>query len=167
MSHQAIIIAKLAKPYGLKGWMHLYSFTEPSEQLFLYSPIFIERTHHDIEQLTIEQFTPKSDHWLVKLQYCDNRTLASQYTNKLIKIHTHQLTLLPLGEYYWHQLKGLTVINSTGDSIGTVIDVMETGSNDVLIVKGDKIRYIAYHHKYILQVDLTNRTITVDWDKDF
>ena len=83
---------------------------------------------------------------------------------------------LPAGEFYWHQLEGLTAItvyNSERRTLGVVQQMLETGANDVLIVKGNaqsldrNERLIPYTEQYVLKVDLAAGEIEVDWDPDF
>ena len=74
-------------------------------------------------------------------------------------------------DFYWVDLIGLKVVTTDGDLIGTVIRLMETGSNDVLVVKDDKSRkehLIPWvMEQFITAVDLSEGQITVDWDTDF
>ena len=71
------------------------------------------------------------------------------------------------GEYYWHQLEGLSVVNAAGDDLGIVERVMETGANDVLVIRGKRERLIPYTPNTVIEVDLSTRQIQVDWELDF
>ncbi len=71
-------------------------------------------------------------------------------------------------EYYWVDLEGLSVTNLDGITLGVVDSIMETGANDVLVVKGEKERLIPYvMDEFVHAIDLDAGTITVDWDPDF
>lgn len=164
---KTIVVGKLARPYGLKGWINVYSFTEPSEKLFAYSPLFIEHAKQPEEVLSIENFKPQGDHWVLKLSTSRNRDMASSYNNKLIKVHATQLEPLPAGEYYWYELKGLTVVTQVGDVLGVIDSLFETGSNDVLVIKGKKTHYIPYHPQYVISVSLDDKKVIVVWDPNF
>lgn len=104
---------------------------------------------------------------IVKLDGCDTPELAKTYANNPIAILREQLPPLPLGEYYWTDLIGLQVINQDGVDFGQVDSLLETGSNDVLVVKGDRQRLIPYTNTAIQGIDLAKKTITVVWDADF
>ena len=83
----------------------------------------------------------------------------------MIAITRAQLPALPKNEYYWSDLEGLTVINQAGVVLGKVIYLIATGSNDVLVIKGDKELAIPYlQDEVITQVDLENGVIHVNWD---
>lgn len=72
------------------------------------------------------------------------------------------------GEYYWTDLKGLTVINREGVSLGQVDYLFETGSNDVMVLKGERERLVPYiWQQVVLDVDFLKGQMIVDWDMDF
>jgi len=104
----------------------------------------------------------------------DDREDARQYCQLNIVVEKSQFPELEQGEYYWHQLEGLTVITCQGDTrLGVVDSLMETGANDVLVVKGDREsldreeRLIPYTEQFVLRVDLDAGKIDVDWDPEF
>ncbi|KAA1461413.1 ribosome maturation factor RimM, partial [Enterobacter hormaechei] len=88
---------------------------------------------------------------------------------------SEQLPELDTGDYYWKDLIGCQVISTAGYNLGTVNDMMETGSNDVMVVKanlkdafGVKERLIPFlDGQVIKKVDLATKTIEVDWDPGF
>ena len=71
------------------------------------------------------------------------------------------------GEYYWHDLIGLEVFCSrSGGSLGKVVEMMETGANDVLRVVGDEERLLPWNYgETVLSVDLSAGRIVVDWQE--
>lgn len=77
------------------------------------------------------------------------------------------------GEYYWYQLQGLKVTNLEGQLLGKIVDLMETGSNDVMEVKpcpgslDDRDRLLPYTEQCVLSIDLAAGEMKVDWDADF
>ena len=71
------------------------------------------------------------------------------------------------GSFYWTDLEGLSVVRRDGESIGRVERILETGANDVLVVGGDIERLIPFViDEFIVDVDLDNGVITVDWEWD-
>ena len=83
---------------------------------------------------------------------------------------------LGLEEYYWYQLLGLTVqtkLNKDNQILGKVVSIIETGSNDVLVVKGDensidlRERSIPCSKEFLVDVNLDDAIITVAWDPSF
>ncbi|ATC94043.1 16S rRNA processing protein RimM [Pseudoalteromonas tunicata] len=113
--------------------------------------------------------------FIAKFANIDDRDQALVYTNAEIFVELSQLPELPQGEFYWRDLIGMSVTTDKGYSLGIVDDLMETGSNDVLVVKannndgfGQAERLIPFlTDTVILNVDAEARQITVDWDPSF
>ncbi len=104
----------------------------------------------------------------VKIAGCDDRNQAGLYTNAEIGVYREQLPQLGGDEYYWSDLENLTVINQQGIILGQVSHLVETGANDVIVVKGEKEHLIPYIlDQFILNIDLKNGRIEVDWDPEF
>jgi 16S rRNA processing protein RimM len=102
---------------------------------------------------------------IIKLAGINTPEEARLLTGKLIAITRSQLPALDQNEYYWSDLIGLTVVNKDGTVYGKVAYLIETGSNDVLVVKGDKEHAIPYlYGSVVLNVDLEKQQILVDWE---
>ena len=89
-------------------------------------------------------------------------------------IKREQLPTLGKDDYYWSDLEGLQVLTESGECLGKVSHLFETGSNDVLVVKAtgqsidDQERLIPYLWQDVVKsVDTQAGNIVVDWDKDF
>jgi 16S rRNA processing protein RimM len=104
---------------------------------------------------------------VVQLEGWQDRESARELIGTEIAIRPEQLAKLDNGEYYWHQLESLAVVNAAGDDLGIVERVIETGANDVLVVRGERERLIPYTPKTIVEVDLLTGQIQVDWELDF
>ena len=106
---------------------------------------------------------------VIKLEGCNDRNQAEALVGAKIAVYRNQLPQLEgPGHFYWADLKGLQVVNTAGVELGVVDYLLETGANDVLVVKGDQERLIPYLWKQVVQdVDLSAKRILVDWDADF
>lgn len=105
---------------------------------------------------------------LAEVEGYDSREQVASLTNREIAVNRVQLKKLKPNEFYWHQLIGMTVANTAGVSVGIVDDIMATGSNDVMVVLGERRRLIPYlPGDVVLNIDDIHRVITVDWDLDF
>lgn len=99
---------------------------------------------------------------------CSDRDQARALTGCEIGISRDALPAAQPGEYYWHDLQGLKVVTLAGEALGSVDHLIETGANDVLVVKGDRERLIPFvMGQVIVQVDLEQGEIRVDWDREF
>lgn len=161
-----IIIGKFGKVHGIKGWIRVNSFAHPKENILNFSPWFIKQ-HGEWQELDLEQALLRGNNIVAKLTDVDDRELAQTYTNIDIYVEKSLLPNLPKGEYYWHELEGLAVVNQESVDFGTVQYLFGTGSNDVMVVKNAKERLIPYIDTVIVNIDLDKKLITVDWDAEF
>ena len=91
---------------------------------------------------------------------------ARAYMGTDLYIEKSQLPQLKAGEYYWHDLIGLEVINKAQIVLGKVSNLVDTGSNNVLVINGKKEHWVPYVSPFLIKVDMNNRTILVDWDEN-
>jgi len=169
-----IIVGKLGSSYGIRGWLRVFSFTEHSNSLFDYKPWYILRAGK-WQEVEVENFKPHNQDTVVKIKGINDRDEANTLTNFEIYVDAQKLPDLEDGDFYWKDLIGCHVITTSGYDLGQVTDLMETGSNDVLVVKanlkdafGAKERLLPFvEDQFIKKVDLSVKQITVDWDPAF
>ena len=169
-----LILGKMGSAYGIRGWLKVFSSTEDAESIFDYQPWFIQRAGQ-WQVVELESWKRHNQDMIIKVKGIDDRDAASLLTNCEIVVDSEQLPELDNGEYYWKDLMGCQVVTTEGYEMGKVIDLMETGSNDVLVVKanlkdafGVQERLIPFLDEQVIKnVDLANCIITVDWDPGF
>ena len=162
-----IIIGRFGRPHGIKGLVTVISFAEPRENILRYMPWYIS-TNQEWQPIKLLHVEVNNKSILAQVDGYHEREQVARLTNIDIAVAREQLPELQPGEYYWHQLMGMSVINQQGLVLGTVTEIMPTGANDVLVVVGDKRYLIPYLiGSFIIQVDANQRQITVDWDADF
>lgn len=169
MSHQEnwIVIGRFGRPYGVKGFITVHSFTEPRDNVLKYESwhAFINHKWQLIKPLHAKV---QSKSLIAQIEGYPDRELVARLTNIEIAVQQKQLEKLESGEYYWHQLVGMSVINKQGESFGKVTEIIPTGANDVLVVEGNKRHLIPYLPTiFILDIDPKQQIITVEWDMDF
>jgi 16S rRNA processing protein RimM len=104
---------------------------------------------------------------IARLAGVDDRDQAAELVGCDIAILRDNLPEPEKGHYYFRDLEGMRVVDKRGAELGTVAYVMETGANDVLVTQGERERLIPFiADKVILDVDLADGTISVDWDWD-
>ncbi|EKT54277.1 ribosome maturation factor RimM [Providencia burhodogranariea] len=169
-----IILGKLGAAYGIRGWLKVFSSTEQAESIFDYQPWFIQRSGQ-WQHIEIEDWKHHNKDIIVKLSGVDDRDAATLLTNFEITVDSTQLPKLDNNDYYWKDLMGCHVVTLDGYDLGTIIDMMETGSNDVIVIKanlkdafGIKERLVPFlDGQVIKKVDLESKLIEVDWDPGF
>ena len=148
----------------------MYSYTDPREALLDYDVLLLRRDQQ-WEQARIEEGQRHGKTVIARFEGCDDREQAEALLGCDIGIHREAMPEPETGQYYWNDLQGMRVTHRDGTELGRVAYVMETGANDVLVVKndsvGDKERLIPFVvDKVILDVDLHEGVIKVDWEWD-
>ena len=168
MTDRLVEIGRIVGLYGVQGWVRLESFTEPRKQIFRYLPWLLGGSGGTAE---IEEVQGRElGNGLVgKLSGYDDRDAAATLIGATIRIRRSQLPQAQRGEYYWTDLEGLEVVTLEGVSLGKVSHLFATGANDVLVVRdGTRERLIPFvPERFVLEVDLGQGRISVDWDPDF
>lgn len=159
-----VIVGKIGTAFGVKGWAKLISFTEVRAHILEYSSWYIE-TLSGWQPITIEAGKEHGKGLVVKLTGIETPEQVRLLTGKKLAVKRSQLPVLKSHEYYWSDLEGLTVIDQHNAVLGKVIYLIETGANDVLVVKGDKEYAIPYlPGKVVVAIDLDKKIMHVNWD---
>jgi 16S rRNA processing protein RimM len=176
-TNDLLVVGRLTSVYGLKGWLKVYSYTDPMENLFDYKSCFVQR-QGQWQPIEIEAGRPHGKGLVLKLRGVDNPEQGAGFTGCDLAVPLSELPKLPANEYYWRQLIGLQVIVDHPErgqlTLGRVDHLMETGANDVLVVCGDehsidqRERLLPYlPGQVVLEIDLVAQLMRVDWDPDF
>lgn len=162
-----LVLGKVSGVYGVKGWVKLFSDTDPREGILDYQHYFLKEKGQ-WRSLEFTQGRKQGKGVVAKIEGCDDRDQAMLLIGSEIGITNDQLDELAENEYYWKDLIGLSVLNQDEVDLGTVSSMMETGANDVLIVTGDRERLIPFTQGHtVLEVNLDDKVIRVDWDPEF
>lgn len=175
MAEQAsniIVVAKIGAPKGLKGFLALHSFLAEQKLLHSKARLYIQlASTRDKSWQPLEDFVlqGQGDRQQIQLNQIADRDEACQFTNALLGVERESLPHDQVeGEYYWTDLEGCEVINQQGEVFGIVDHLLETGANDVLVVKKDNQEIlIPFVDQYVPHVDLSHKKIYVDWQWDY
>lgn len=165
VNSEYVVIAKIGATYGVQGWLKVFPFTAQLTDILQYQPWYVESTA-GWQRMQIKEGREHNKCLVVKVAGYNQPESARTLTGKKIAIQHSQLPALKKDEYYWTDLEGLTVINQHGEELGHILYLLETGANDVLVIKNQgKEHAIPYlPGKVVMQVDLVNRRMHVDWD---
>jgi 16S rRNA processing protein RimM len=169
-----ILLGKVGAVYGIKGWLKIHSFTEEPEAIFDYTPWSLKLGGKE-QSIEITDWRKHNNGLIAKFANIEDRDEAQAFVGSEIFVDESLLPDLPEGEFYWRDLIGMSVVTDKGYDLGQVSDVMETGANDVLVVKanrndgfGKKERLVPYIlDQVIISVSMENKQICVDWDPGF
>ena len=163
-----VIMGRVASAHGLRGWVKIQPFTEHIDSLLDYRTWWIGHEHGPWREVEIKQCEVHNKTLAAQLPDCPDRTAAEKLKGLLVAVPRNSLPEQDEGEYYWSDLIGLAVVNEAGVTLGTVANLLETGANDVLSVRGDGGEVlIPFVASVIKQVDVKNKTIRVDWSADY
>ena len=162
-----VVIGKISGVFGVRGQVKVFSYTEPRENILNYDPWMLGSSDNwKSYHVTSGKLQGKG--LIAQLKGCVDRDQAQLLVGQEIAIEKSLLPETRSGEYYWSDLEGLKVTTTEQVELGTVSHLFETGSNDVLVVKGDREHLIPYiKDQVIKQIDLDAGQIVVDWDPEF
>lgn len=164
---ELIHVGEISGVFGIKGWVKVFSFTDERENILNYSPWLLKKGG-ETKVINVLGGTLQGGAVVARLDGVEDRDQAAALMGWLIFITPEQLPKAAEDEYYWSDLIGLTVETVEGVILGSVENLLETGANDVVIVKGERQRAIPFlQGRTITRIDLTTRTMIVDWDPDF
>jgi len=158
-------IGHISGVHGIKGWVKIYSLTDPREAIFEYQPWLLGDSR---EETRIVQGKKHGKHLIALLENVDAREQAESLVNRPITVYRDQFPELPEDEFYWTDLLGLTVRLADGTELGTIEKMLATGAHDVMVVRGERERLIPFvQEQFVKSVSLDDGIVVVDWDPDF
>ena len=162
----AVTLGRISGLFGVKGWVKVYSYTDPREAILDYGEWWLERDG-SWQVAVLSEGKRHGKAVIAHLGGVDDRDQAAALIGCNIGVPKVAMPTPEEGHFYWSDLEGLRVVHRDGTELGTVEYVMETGANDVLVTSGDKERLIPFVvDEVILGVDLANGVINVDWEWD-
>lgn len=171
----SLTVGKITGCYGIKGWVKIHSFTDPQENLFRFGNWRLRR-RGSLESVEFDAWKRHGKGVVAHIAGVDDRTLAESFKGLQIVVDGNSLPTLEEGDFYWHQLQGLQVWcrepETSNDRVllGEVDYLIETGANDVLVVKAtaDSIDEREHLIPYlpddtVVRVSLEEGVMEVDW----
>jgi 16S rRNA processing protein RimM len=161
-----VVMGRIVAPYGVQGWVKVLPDTEVLDGLLDY-PIWQIGKEGSWQQFKLKSGKVHNDVLVVKLDGVNDRDAAFACKGLQVAVPRALLPELDDTEFYWSDLIGLAVKNQQGVDFGKIVDVFETGANDVIVVKGEVERLIPFAEHTIIEVDIAQQTMLVDWDEDY
>jgi 16S rRNA processing protein RimM len=174
-----IIIGRIGDAYGVQGWSHIFSFTDPADNLFEYKNWHIrayQKKGAPWRAVELEYHKPHGAAFVAKIKGYDDRDQALLLKNHSIAVDRSEIPTLKENEYYWNDLIGLQVINTQGESFGEIDHLFEAGPNDIIATKiiaeartatskeKSTTHYIPYTKDVVKSVDLEKKIMIVEWE---
>ena len=159
-------MGEVSGPYGVQGWIKVNSYTEDPGAILDYPQWKLGLTG-GWQDVDVVEGRRHGKSVVARLAGCADRDEAAALAGASVAIDRTQLPQLDADEFYWTDLEGLDVVNTSGTLLGRVISLMETGANDVLVVSNGKETLIPSLPDVIRSVDLQVGRIVADWEPDY
>ncbi len=167
-----IVIGKIGAVHGVRGEVKVQSFTDPLDNLLDYRRWTLKR-NGEVKQVELFSGRLQGKGLVAKIKGLDDREVARTFAGFEICVPRSELPALDGDDLYWFQLEGVKVINLEGQLLGQIDHLLETGANDVMVIKpcldslDQRERLLPYTGQCVQSVDLAAGEMRVDWDADF
>ncbi|MBE7045001.1 MAG: ribosome maturation factor RimM [Ruminococcaceae bacterium] len=157
-----IEVGKIINTHGLRGEVKVMPWTDTPDVFEDLERVFIKNRQGE-KELTIRNIKYQKNNLIIKFAELERIEEAELLKNSILLADREDLGELPEGVYYITDLIGLCVVNEEENKIGTLSDVLQTGANDVYVVKreGAKDFLIPVIDGVVLSVDLEAKKVTV------
>lgn len=165
-SPRYLIVGEILRPHGVRGEMRVKIITDYPERLldeveYLYVGKDPDQAAEQYEVLSARFH---QTYILVQLEGIDDRDVADSLRGQYLMVDIDHAVPLDDGEYYLYQLIGMNVVTVSGEEIGIIAEVMETGANDVYVINSRKYGQILLpaHEETLVEIDLEKKQIVMD-----
>lgn len=164
---ERLVVGRISGVYGVKGFVRVFSDTDPREAIAGFPSLWVERAGA-WELLEVEDGRAHGHGVVLKFRETADREAAHALIGCTLAVERDWLPPPEEGAFYWADLQGLRVETMDGTELGTIQGFMQTGANDVMVVKGERERLVPWvRGRYVMDVDLEGGLVRVDWDPDF
>jgi 16S rRNA processing protein RimM len=159
-------LGRIGSPYGVLGWMHIQSFTDPPEAVLDY-PVWglrLGASPQTSYQLVAGRIQGRGV--VARLEGVSDRDAAALLRGAMIEVRRSALPPTAPREYYRGDLIGFAVRNLQGVELGNLDHFVEGVASAMMVVNGTAEYWIPAIPQYLRSVDLEARSISVDWPAD-
>lgn len=166
MTTEPVVLGRISGLFGVRGWVKVFSYTEPREAVLHYKGLLLGRDGH-WQSMKLAEGQRHGKSVILRLEGVDDRDQAASLIGAEIGVNRDELPGPQEGQFYWADLVGLTVVHRDGTELGTIKEMLETGAHDVMVVKGETERLIPFvMNEFVIDVDLDKGHVNVDWEWD-
>lgn len=139
MKKEYLEAGKIVTIHGIKGEVKIMPYCDSAELFCEFDRFFIGKNH---EEINVERSRVQKNMVIAKLEGIDTPEAAEKFRNKILFMHRDDLEL-DEDTYFIQDLIGVEVKDAESNFVyGVIADVMQTGANDVYVVKGEEREYL-------------------------
>ncbi len=165
-----VVLGKITDPYGVRGWVRIHPFGDDPAS-WAQMPVWWlgSEKQTDWRETRPKACRPHGKDLICQFEGVDDRSAAQCLKGMLVGAPREALPATQRNEFYWADLIGLEVVNSAGDVLGRVEELIETGAHTVLrLVSADgKERLLPFVASVVLEVEKEKGFIRVEWGSDW
>ena len=167
MQPKWVVMGRVAAPHGVRGWFRVQSYGKSLDGLSACSHWWLGKAD-EYRKWLVAEWQVHGNALVARLDGVTDRTTAESLRGMEVAIPREQLPAAGDNEYYWTDLIGLQVTSVTGEKLGKVEAILETGANDVLVVRDEnRERLIPFVAAVLREVCLPEGRMVVDWEADY
>jgi 16S rRNA processing protein RimM len=127
-----VAVGVVQRPWGVHGELKVESLTDNPDRFRQGARVFIRGADYRVDSGRSHKGA-----LLLQLREVRGSAAAEALRGQLIEVPEGDLPDLPDDTYYRHQLVGMEVRSTDGELLGRIADLLDTGANDVFVVRGD------------------------------
>jgi 16S rRNA processing protein RimM len=159
MPPEFLAVGRVLRPHGVRGELLLETLTDFPEHLDEVDTVYLgdAAEPHPLAGARLHR-----GRLLIRLEGCADRDAAEVFRGRLVRIRIGDVPPPPAGSYYHYQIVGLSVVTEEGEALGHVVEILETGANDVYVVNGPSGEILLPALQSVIrQIDLEAKRMTV------
>jgi len=161
-SEKLLLVGKVIKPHGFKGLLRVWSYARTIDSFLHSGTVFIKQDNQEPVEYPVLDVKPHKNIFLMRVKGIDTFEKADNLRGADIIVEKDHLTRNSDDEYYWFELIDLKVYLDTGKYLGSIKEIIPTGSNDVYVVKQNDSEFlIPAIHEVVKKIDLAKGEMIV------
>ncbi len=159
---QLYAVGTIVKAIGIAGEVVVQPMTDFPAKFRTLRVLWIGSDNVSASRAAVEKAVVSPRGVRLKLKGVDDRNAAEGIRGKILFVDEAHRATLARGQYFVHDILGLTVREESGSELGTVADVLRYPASDVYVIRGNRGEILVPAVKeFVRSVDLETRTMTV------
>lgn len=163
MAETWITVGEITAPQGVRGDVRVLPVTDFPERLSALPVCRVQTPNGTVVSYDIESVRPHKGFYLFRLAGIDTRNAAETLRGCRVVVPRSEVMPLPAGRYYNFELVGMSVFTHTGESIGTLQEVLSGYGNDCFVIKrvGKPDALVPAVKEFVTSIDVAGRRMEI------